>query len=603
MLKKAVRHYPYILIAIGALLLIIKCFYSFCWSDETFYFSTTHRFYMGDDIFRDEWFPTQLSSLILLPFYALYMAIRGSNTGILLYFRILFVLMSTLNATVMFNILKRHAAKLTALACSLCLLFYTHLNIATLSYYTLSVQMFLMSMLLIYHYYSGLKKRHLVYSGVLFALSVLSLPTLCVAYFVILLFLIVLMAAPRFIKLNEKQSAALDSAHLKDIVLYTLAGIVIPAVLFLIYLLLTVPVTDFIAGIPYVLSDEEHGTSVIYPLKKFFIGINEVFGYGAYASYLLIIVSFITSFFKFSKNHLFRACIFTADLILFVYMFFCSLGHTGYIQTVLCLFTLPLFFTQEKKDFKLFFLFIVSGMIFSLTYSYSSNGYLYILSMGHFIASIGCIVILMQYAGGHLKDRDRLSAIRLICCTAVMCIVLVQTMFLRVVNIYRDAPLELLNTKITKGPAAGLYTTAGHNADYETVYDTLQACCQSANLKVPSMYPNSMEMESKNVGNIFITKLLPWGYMCTDLRCASPTTWRTAFNSERLKPYYEMNPGRYPDLILVLDEKYGSYETCGDVEADPSPNENETGGFLLEHIDSNDYKVESVPCGILYTRQ
>ena len=603
MLKKAERYYPYILIALGALMLLIRCFYSFCWSDETFYFSTTHRFYVGDDIFRDEWFPTQLSSLILLPFYAAYMAITGTNTGIILYFRILFVIMSTVNATVMFNILKRHAAVLTALICSLCLLFYTHLNIATLSYYTLSVQMFLMSMLLIYHYYLSLKKRHLVYSGILFSLSVLSLPTLSAAYFAVLLILLILIAAPKLIKLNTDRSAALLNARLKDIVFYTLAGIAIPAALFIIYLLLTVPIADFIGGIPYVLSDEEHGTSIIYPLKKFFIGINEVFGYGAYASYILIVFALAASVFKTAKKHWLRVTVFTADIVLFIYLFICAAGHTGYIQTVLCLFTLPLFFLQEKKDLKIFFTFIAGGMLFSLVYSYSSNGYLYILSMGHFIAGIGCILILGQYISVSRPENDILSKILPILINTVLCIVLIQTMLLRIVNIYRDAPLDMLNTRILKGPAAGLYTTAEHNNDYETVYDTLLNSCQSTNLKVPSVYPNSMEMESKNVGNIFITKLLPWGYMCTDLRCASPTTWRTAFNSARLEPYYEMNPGRYPDIILVLDEKYGSYMTCGDVEADPAPNENEIGGFLLEHINSNDYEISSVPCGTLYVRQ
>ncbi len=597
------RSLPYILIALGALLLIIRAFYSFCWSDETFYFSTCHRFYMGDDIFKEEWFPTQLSSLILLPFYALYMVQAGSNTGVILYFRILFVIVSTLNATVMFNILKRRASALSALICSLCVMFYAHLNIATLSYYTISVQMFLMSMLLIYHYYSSLKKRHLVYSGILFSLSVLSLPTLSVAYFAVVFLLIVIMFIPGVFKLSESHAAPIKNALLKEIILYTLAGIAIPAILFMAYLLTTVPVSEFIKGIPYVLSDEEHATSIVYPFKKFFIGINEVFGYGAYASYLLIVTTFLTSFFRVFRKQWFRISVLIADLILFVYLFIYAFGHTGYIQTVICLFTLPLFFTQEKKDLKAFFTFIAGGMIFSLVFSYSSNGYLYVLSMGHFIASIGCILILDQYAKEHAKDGKILSRICIIGCTATVCIALIQTMSLRIVNVYRDAPLYLLTSRITKGPAAGLMTTEDHYRAYMTVYDTLQEYCQSSDLSVPSIYPNSMELDSKNVGNIFITKLLPWGYMCTDLRCGAPTTWRTPFNSIRLQPYYEMNPGREPDIILVLNEEIGSYLSCGDIEADPVPNENEIGGYLLEYLDSNDYEVFTVPCGTVYKRR
>ena len=101
--------------------------------------------------------------------------------------------------------------------------------------------------------------------------------------------------------------------------------------------------------------------------------------------------------------------------------------------------------------------------------------------------------------------------------------------------------------------------------------------------------------------------------MCTDLRCGAPTTWRTSFNSERLEPYYEMNPGRYPDMILVLNEQFGrilvlneqfgSYMTCGDVESDTAPNENETGGYLLDYINSHDFETVEVPCGTLYNRK
>ena len=607
--------FPYAVIALSAVILFIKCFLSFCWSDESFYFATCHRFFTGDSMFLHEWFPTQLSSVVLLPLYSIYMLISGTNTGIFLYFRILFVIMSTLNAVVMYNILKQHAGRFSALACPLMLMYYTHLNIATLSYYTLSVQMFLMAMLLIYHYYKSHSKNHLIISGVLFAISVLCLPTLSIAYFVALAAIGIFVLLSRLLKTKTELNRAAHKAQFSAIVKYTFIGILIPAVIFFIFLLFNVSVSDFIKGIPYVLSDEEHGTSFIYPMRKFFISINEVFGRSTYASYLLIIISFILMFSKKLKSHTIYMLIFIADIILFICNFISSTGHTGYAQTVLCLFAIPLFFMSRKKDMPLFFLFIVSGMVFSLVYSYSSNGYLYVLSMGHFIASIGCVLITEQYAkealtyqgsnGSKLFSwlKDSSGRICSIICTAVISAILIQTMALRIVNIYRDAPLKMLDSRITAGPAKGLYTTADHNAAYNVVYSTIKEYCQSSNLNDPQKFPNSLEQGSSSVANIFITKLLPWGYMCTDLRCASPTTWRTAFNSERLKPYYEMNPGRYPDMILVLDEQYGSYLTCGDVEADPIPNENEIGGYLLEYVSSNGYETMDVPCGVLYKRK
>ncbi|MCR5420855.1 MAG: hypothetical protein K6E98_07610 [Lachnospiraceae bacterium] len=377
--------------------------------------------------------------------------------------------------------------------------------------------------------------------------------------------------------------------ELKNILKYTFIGISIPAVLFLLYLITHVSIPDFIKGIPYVLSDEEHGTTFIYPIKKFFIGINEVFGYGAYAAYLLIIASVFTSFFNIFKNRVCYLLIFTADLLLFIDLFICSIGHTGYIQTALCLFALPLYFMTPAKDLKIFYTFILGGMILSLVYSYSSNGYLYVLSIGHFVSSIGCLMAIENFIKT-LSDY-KLKPVFMVGCTAVICTVIVQTMMLRMVNVYRDAPIQMLNFRITDGPAKGLYTTADHYVSYNVVYSTLQKYCTSAQLSNP-------------VNNsIFITKLLPFGYMCTDLKCAAPTTWRTAFNSVRLKPYYDMNPDRTPDMILVLNESYGSYLTCGDVEADPAPNENEINGYLLEYVNSNNYEQINVPCGMLYKRR
>jgi hypothetical protein len=478
-------------------------------------------------------------------------------------------------------------------------MFYTHLNIATLSYYTISVQFFLMSMLLIYHYYKTCDHRQLIIAGVLFAISVLALPTLSIAYFAVIIIIAILLLLVSFTGLPEDFKNRVRSADLKSLVRYTFIGICIPAAIFIVFLLTTVPVSDFIKGIPYVLSDEEHATSLIYPIRKFFIGINEVYGYGAYVSYLLIILTFVSSLFRQHLGRPVRLLIFSLDTILFAVFFILSSGHTGYIQTALCLYTLPLFFMSRKPDYRIFNTFILGGMILSLTYSYSSNGYLYVLSMGHFITSIGCIIVIDVF----IREAEEYRLGYAVTLTAVVCTALVQTMELRLVNIYRDAPMQMLNFKISDGPAKGLYTTADHYVAYNVVYSTIKKYCVSSQLNDPSKYPNSMELDSNKVGNIFITKLLPWGYMCTDLRAGAPTTWRTAFNSSRLQPYYEMNPGRYPDMILVLNEEYGSYLTCGDVEADPSPNENEIGGYLLDYINGHDFEQISVPCGILYKRR
>ena len=138
---------------------------------------------------------------------------------------------------------------------------------------------------------------------------------------------------------------------------------------------------------------EEHGTSLIYPLKKFFIGINEVYGYAAYIGYLLIVVTAILALAEVHGKIIARKwklVLCAIDILLFIAYFICSIGHTGYIQTALCMFALPLFLLTSDKGIRTFFL-SLSQNDFLCRLQLFSNGYLYVLAMGHSIASIRSI--------------------------------------------------------------------------------------------------------------------------------------------------------------------------------------------------------------------
>ena len=79
------------LIVIG-LILFWRCFYSVNRTDEAFYIGTTYRLWSGDGMLSDEWMPTQqLCSFWLIPFFALFRLILGSNEGMILAFRFLYI--------------------------------------------------------------------------------------------------------------------------------------------------------------------------------------------------------------------------------------------------------------------------------------------------------------------------------------------------------------------------------------------------------------------------------------------------------------------------------------------------------------------------------
>lgn len=610
--------FPIFLLFISFIVLLFKARYSFCFSDEPFYLATAARFYNGDSIFFHEWFPTQLSSLLLVPIYSLFVSVKGSTEGIVLFFRILYVFFEFFCSVVVFHIISKHHEHYLGTAIALLNQWYVHLNIATLSYYTMTIQFFLLAMLILYDCYmnedrinaisSGYIKYEksrikLMIAGFVFALSVLCLPTLCIVYFAVLffgLFISVISKPLNKVTLLKAFSNKLDFIYVFK---YTLIGIIIPACVFMIYLLTHVSLEKFILSIPYVLSDDEHITSFIYPIKKMYLAIDESFGRLSKLIYIFtlicVFVFAIIIIAKYTKNvslkaklsnmlFMIKPIIFSVDIILFSLCFIKCIGHTGYIFTALIMFSLPLFLITENKNYILFILTVLSGIIYSLTYSYSSNGMLYVLAMGHYIASVGGIILTKDFISEIDKNRSGYKRCATAIISAVIIIALFQTVYLRMVNVYRDDKLVNLTETIDRGPAKGLRTSKDHLSMYDSLYDSISEYCMSSS--------------GNDYNNLLISKLLPVGYLISDLKVAAPSVWRNPMNSERLKSYYVFTENREPDVIFVLSDECGSYETCGDVEKDSTPNENDKDGFMYDYINKNGFTKISVPYGVIYQK-
>ena len=437
-----------------------------------------------------------------------------------------------------------------AMSASLFMLFYAHLNIATLSYYTMSFEFFVFAMLL----FTVQKKAPTVIGGFFLALSVLALPSLVIG--VILLWLCTLALSFR-------------KKELRPLLLFSASGMAIALLLFVIYIYATGnSLKNLLEYLPYVLSDDEHQTSLVAPFRKFFDSITDVYGPLWYSSFVLAALGLLSN--RFKKM---IPWIFTADCMFFLYYAVLSIGHTGYMNTALALFCAPLFFMCEKKDIYAFISMFLGGLIVSMTYSYSSNGELYVLSIGHGIACVAGIL----FISGFMREHDKLFRYTL---TAVLAVFLLQTMILRFVNVYRDAPMNALDTRIKAGPAAELLTTKEHHDTYMSVL-------------------SDIDRYKDGHGYVLFSKLLPWGYLACDAKPAAPSTWRNTLGSKRLAEYYKLYPERSPDLVFVLN----TYDSCGDIEADPAPNANETTGSVAEMLENGAYeRLDGRDCTIYVRR-
>ena len=96
------------LLGIG-LILFWRCFYSVNTTDEAYYIGTVYRLWFGDGMLCDEWNPTQqMCSFWLYPFYAFFRMILGSNDGMILAFRLLYIIFQLFVSGYIYGKLKKY---------------------------------------------------------------------------------------------------------------------------------------------------------------------------------------------------------------------------------------------------------------------------------------------------------------------------------------------------------------------------------------------------------------------------------------------------------------------------------------------------------------
>ena len=124
------------LLVIG-MILFWRCFYSVNTTDEAYYVGTVYRLWFGDGMLCDEWNPTQqMCSFWLYPFYVLFRMILGSNEGMILAFRLLYIVFQLLISIYMYSKLKKFGN--IGFGATFFYLLSTAFNINSLSYNTMA---------------------------------------------------------------------------------------------------------------------------------------------------------------------------------------------------------------------------------------------------------------------------------------------------------------------------------------------------------------------------------------------------------------------------------------------------------------------------------
>lgn len=560
--RKRKEAMAYGILAIVAILLFFRNFFSFTWSDESFYLTLVHRFWLGEKMIADEWFTAQTVSPLLLPFYALYQKVTGGNEGVYFYFRTLYWCISTGTCFYSYHVLKKYHQIGTALATSLLYYLYSRANIGGMSYYNMTLTLTLLGCLLLYDQFMERRTSYgkCILMGAFWSLAVVSTPYLSAVYLVVLF-------AAFCLKRGRKQWKS---------ILCILSGSAVMGILYLGFLLSRTSISELLFNVPYILNEPELQKTnplLVLPLMAARIGWRykwTILPYG-----ICIIVSFVSILRK-NYTEKKKQIILVTNLLIFLGNVILSWGMIGCINIAFILFVLLFWLSEaggkwEKKEIPLA-VFFMAGAGLSLAFSFSSDTGLDAMSIGFVLLGMGSLLWFGK------QEKKKLV-------TVLVCILLLETTVLRLFSVYRDAPLGELNARITRGPGKYLYTTKEHQLQYEDVLKDIEAYVRPED-------------------RVLYSQICFWSYLCGNNAYGTPSSWRMPLNSSRLEEYFTLYPEKIPTCVVVFHPEYGNFSSSliqGN-EVAKEPNFNFTEGFLYEYMMEQGYEVIQGKSAVIYRK-
>lgn len=515
----------FIMLFLG-LLLICRAFYGMDITDETFYVAAAKRFYDGDMLFKDDWNRGQLFGLIMLPLYRVYVFFYGSNEGIILFLRILFVFLELFVSGFLFRILFRNQKSFgAALLSALCILVYARGNIITISYYSLGFYTFLLAVL--WWMEAEVSKRgkvSLILSGFSFAISVICMP------YMILCFLAML-GVGAYWKTKE------NAKGWQQFCLW-LVGIVLAAICFLICFWKVIPWAQLLEYLPIVFQDpglEDAG--VFEQFWDLFVYIGTVFLKYTWPLYVVTLFFTVGTGKNWIKNAMVRKWLPWILLVEFLIqsVYVRSYFEGGIITTLLLMAVqMQLLYPQYRLKY-LEKCFVVPGIVFGVAWVMGSNVGERVINMSFILMDLWAVSFLWYLWQRNSRNVRILMHVPVYLMFAVL-------FTIRFFDIYRDGSLSQLNYRVSSGIMKGLYTEEHRGNAYEQMVELLQA-----------------ETTEENV--IAVLGCNPWVYTETSASCGAYTIWEFSDGETMLEQYYEKLPERVPDVIVIVPKELDMYES------------------------------------------
>ena len=512
------------------LILFWRCFYSVNTTDEAYYVGTVYRLWFGDGMLCDEWNPTQqMCSFWLYPFYALFRLILGSNDGMILAFRLLYIVFQLLISVYLYGKLKRFG-----MISSFGIFFYllsTAFNINSLSYNTMANSC-LLALLVTLAMMEKPDWKNCIWCGIFASIVVMANPYAVFAY----VLYGVGCALTSLIAKQQKKQAPVSLQFGMFVKMSLTAAAVL--VVFLIFTFQNATLERITKNLPYIIGDQEH-------YQRWGVKISDYFRY--FKEYYLgsvIVPVLVSAVALIDKKRVEHGKIYMVIAMLSVlpYMVYHGLVSdyvpVNLVTVPICFLGIPAYVVSRERLKKVFYVWYVPAMIYPFIVQITSNTGPLAVSAGFVTAGAATVLLTAFWA------KEQGGKVWKFVTYGVIILQLAMMLMLRITYVWADAPISELTQKVERGPAKGLYTTAAAEQYYDEVYDDLDA------------------LNMREDDGFLVIGADPMLYLYADREVASYSTWQVFTNETRLYRYYEIHDGegKFPSVIYCV----GADETIFD---------------------------------------
>ena len=532
--------------------------------DESFYPTIALRLINGDSLVTDEWHLSQFSALFLYLPVKLWLAIRGSTNGIVLFLRCLYLCVHFGSAIGLYTFFRKHGwwAMLAAL------LFYSQspMGIMSLNYNSLFALFLLTTCLLLLTICRKPKNIFFILTGACYACACVCNPIFCGVFLLyITLCLFFAYKNSRFHKQNiilsnkerKKQNKKLrklpqktaenDIFFNKKAFLLFLAGICLIAVCCLIFFFATGgTLSGFVQNFKHLLTDSEHNyfNSPLIEFWKKLKNAASAFNTISFGLFFLPIVLFVALALdkkrKVISHKIIYICLSLALGIFYIAgITTASANNEGSIY----FYSLPLlllsavsYILTANKNKKRFYCFWLPCAIAALAQFLASNLLLWAIGWVFAIGNIAGVFFVKDLFCELKDEKEKIRPVLQKTGCILLCLGCCIQLTYNTVRLISSIPFDKTEFKqIETGPYENLYINNKYYGTFELSMSDLD--------KIKT-YSNDDEP-------ILLLAEMTWLYLYVDRPFGTYSAWQLSFEPERLEAYYELNPEKKPKYIYI----------------------------------------------------